>query len=188
MGAVQLLNTFEEILEDGSYSVRMLHEFGAKSDYMDSQKIMELWESFKKHDVLFSDEIRGDAEAFIDIMMDPRSVWLEVYCTEREAPVGIFSVGRVIPGFDAWGHFAFWDGRGRGREDFTQRAAKWVFDRYKLHRMSVEVSATQLGTIRFIKRLGFIEEGIRREGTLFRGEWIDLIEFGLLRSELEEAL
>ena len=183
---VQPLNTFNEILVEDDYSVRMLHEFGDKSEYMDSEKIGELWNNFKRHDVLFNDEIKGNAEAFIDIMMDPRSVWMEIYSLSKEVPVGVFSISKVIPGFDGWAHFGFWDGKGRGKEDLSLRTARWVFDRYKLHRMSVEVPVNQSGTIRFIHRLGFSEEGIRREGTVRHGKWIDLLNFGLLRSELEE--
>lgn len=188
MEAVQSLNTYVEVLRKDSYSVRMLHEFGDRDDYMTSSKIGELWGEFKKHDVLFTDEIKGDPEAFIDIMLNPRSIWLEVYCEERDKPIGAITLSRVIPGFDASGHFVFWDGRGRGKEPLAMAVAKWFFDRYHLRRITAEIPENQKGTIRFTERLGFKKEGVKREGTLRHGVWIDLAVFGLLSSELEEAL
>lgn len=188
MEAVQSLNTYTEIMEVDSYSIRILHEFGARTEYMTADKIGELWNEFKKHDVLFLDEIKGDPEAFIDIMLNPRSVWLEVFSVEVDKPIGVISLSKIIPGFDAEGHFVFWDGKGRGRENLAKQVAIWLYYRYKLHRMTAMVPLNQKGTIRFTERLGFKREGVKRAGTLRHGKWIDLGIFGLLRSELEEAL
>lgn len=188
MEAVQSLNNFVEIISEDGYSVRILHEFGDKSEYFDSKKIGQMWAEFKEHDVLFMDEIKGDPEAFIDIMMNPRSVWLEVFSLENELPIGVASLSGVIPGFDASGHFVFWDGRGRGREPLTMKIAHWFFVRYNLHRISAMIPENQKGTIRFTQRLGFKREGVKREGTIRKDNWIDLAQFGLLRSELEEVL
>ena len=185
---VQSLNTYDEVLEEDGYSVRVLHEFGVRKEYMTSAKIGELWNEFKIHEVLFMDEIKGDPEAFIDIMLNPRSVWLEVFSLEHDKPVGVMSLTRVIPGFDADAHFVFWDGRGRGKERLSLRVAKWLFARYRLHRMTAMVPLNQKGTIRFMKRLGFEEEGTKREGTLRHEKWIDLAIFGILLPEMEEAL
>ncbi|MEK0324153.1 MAG: GNAT family protein [Nitrosopumilus sp.] len=185
---VQSLNNYEEILKEDGYSVRMLHEFGIRKEYMTPAKIGELWNEFKKHDVLFMDEIKGDPEAFIDIMLNPRSMWMEIFSLEKDKPIGIASLNKIIPGFDAEGHFSFWDGKGSGRENLSLLILKWVFTRYKLRRITGMIPLNQKGTLRFIKRLGFQEEGVKREGTLRHGRWIDLAIFGLLHSELEEAL
>lgn len=187
MEAVQSLNNYEEVLEMEGYSIRVLHEFGSRREYMTADKIGELWREFKQHDILFMDEIKGNVEAFIDIMLNPRSVWLEIFSIEHNKPIGIASLSKVIPGFDAEGHFVFWDA-GRGRENLTLHIASWLFNRYKLRRITAMVPLNHKGVIRFIKRLGFQEEGVKREGTLRHGKWIDLVIFGLLRSELEEAL
>jgi len=185
--AIQELNLLDvqEVLQYKGYSVRLLHEFGQKTPYMDYGKIAELWESFRVHDVLFTDEIKGDLEAFIDIMMNPRSVWLEIFSLESNTPIGVANLSRVIPGFDASGHFAYWTGSSRVREDLIKIVMKWVFDRYKLHRISAEVPEYQKGVIRFINRIGFKKEGTRREGTIRHGSWRDLDMFGILSSELE---
>ena len=185
---VQSLNDYDEVVAVDGYSIRMLHEFGERTEYMTADKIGELWNEFKKHEVLFTDEIKGDPEAFIDIMLNPRSVWLEVFSIEQNKPIGVISLNKVIPGFDAEGHFVFWDGKGRGREGLSLRVGRWLFERYNLHRVTTMIPLNQKGTIRFTERLGFRKEGVKREGTLRHGKWIDLIIFGLLHSELEEVL
>lgn len=188
MTLVQSLNTFDEVMEVDGFSIRMLHEFGSRQEYMDNAKIGELWNEFKRHDVLFMDEIKGDPEAFIDIMLNPRSMWMEVFSLEHDKPIGIISLSNIIPGFDATGHFAFWDGKGSGRENLALHVAQWLFNRYRLRRMTAMIPLNQKGVIRFTKRLGFQQEGVKREGTLRHDQWIDLAIFGLLHSELEEAL
>lgn len=171
---------------DENYAVVLLHEFGETTDYLDIEKLTELWNVFKEHDVLFTDTILGDLEAFVDILMSPRSVWFEIYSLEESRPVGVSHISGVIPGYDAKGHFAVWDGRARKLEGIVLKNILWVMDRYKLHRVSSEIPSYQSGTIRFVQRLGFKSEGLRREGILRNGAWGDLEMFGLLRSELEE--
>lgn len=182
---VQPLNP-SAITVDKNYAVILLHEFGKATPYMTPGKIVELWNEFKVHDVLFSDIIRGDIEAFIDILVNPSSVWFEIFSLEKNKPIGIGNIRKVILGYDAQGHFAFWDSRATGREAIIKSTMKWAMDRYKLHRLSAEIPAYQSGTIRFTERIGFVREGTRREGVFKDGSWIDLYMFGLLRSELEK--
>ena len=59
-----------------------------------------------------------------------------------------------------------------------------MMEKYDLQRVSAEVPAYQKGTIRIIKRLGFQQEGIRRNGVIYKGEWVDQILFGMLREEI----
>ena len=173
---------------DENYAVVLLHEFGKTTDYLDVEKLTELWNVFKEHDVLFTDTILGDLEAFIDILMSSNSVWFEIYSLRENKPVGVGYISNVILGYDAKGHFAVWDGKARKLEGIVLKNIQWVMDRYRLHRMSSEIPSYQSGTLRFVQRLGFQSEGIRREGILRNGSWGDLEMFGLLRTELEEAI
>ena len=109
-------------------------------------------------------------------------MWFEV--TKDETPVGILYMHRVIPHFDGVAHFAYWDKVGRGREPLMLDTLRYMMEQYDLRRVSVEVPAYQQGTIRIIKRLGFQEEGIRREGVIYKGEWVDQILFGILRADI----
>lgn len=168
------------------YSVRLLHEFGIGNGYLNPKKISDIWRQASKHPVLFSDYTEGRIEPFLELLTNPRSVWFEVVRVEDDLTIGAAYVDRVIPGFDAQGHFAVWDSIANGRQLIFQKIMDWLFNRYQLRRISCAVPPYQAGTIRFAKSLGFKQEGERREAVVYKGKWFPLIEFGILRSEMFE--
>lgn len=165
---------------EGSYVVRMLKE--GERTWVTPEKTRELWNASKQHDVLFTDYTRGKPQALLRALAKSNSVWFEV--TKNELPVGILYMHRVIPHFDGVGHFAFWDKIGRGREPLILDTLKYMMRRHDLRRVSAEPPANQKGTIRIIKRLGFTQEGVRRAGVVYKGQWVDQILFGMLREEI----
>lgn len=167
------------------FEVRLLHEFGATDGYLTPEKISELWQLARKFDVLFSDYTVGKIEPFLHILLNPRSVWLEIL--RNDEPVGVAYISHVNPKFDAKGHFAFWDSKAGGRAPVIWGIMEWMFQRYDLRRISAEVPPYQSGVIRFIKALGFVQEGERRDAVIYRDRWYPLIEFGILRYEFESA-
>ena len=167
------------------YSVRLLHEFGKSDGYMTPKKVSELWESARQHDVLFSDYTEGKVEPFLSVLMNPSSVWLEIFRETDSKPVGAAYISNVIPRFDAKGHFAVWDKIAGGREEIFFSIMDWMFLRFGLRRISVEVPAYQSGVIRFSKRLGFKEEGTKRDGVLHKGVWMPLKLFGITVEDFE---
>lgn len=171
--------------DEGLVSIRLIHEFAQGDVHPD--KLRDLWMEFRKHDVLFSDQTKGKFAVFFDSFRDPRSVWSELVREEDQKVMGVMMMNKIIPGFDAFGHFAIWNGKARGKEILIHDALAWAFDRYKIHRMTAEVPAYQSGVIRFVKRLGFMKEGVKREGVVKDGSWIDLTMFGITVTELEEA-
>lgn len=74
------------------------------------------------------------------------------------------------------------NGRGVG-----QRAGRALFmhafSKLNLERIACGTAATNLGMIRLAAKLGMIQEGRRRAARYLDGEWVDVLEFGLLRSE-----
>ncbi len=171
-----------------TYSIRILHEFGRGSGYMNPTKIKEIWEHAKEFDILFTDHTRGDFTVFMDILMNPTSVWLEIYRETDDRSIGLFILSHVLPNYDAQAHFTFWDSIAGGRQDLILQAAEVLFKAYNLRRMSAHVPKYMAGVIRFVKKLGFKEEGEKREAFLKNGEWVPAILLGLLESELREIL
>lgn len=164
----------------GIYTVRLMKE--GQVTWVTPEKARDLWVESKKHDVLFTDYTQGNPKAFLRALAKKSSVWFEVL--KDGHAVGILYMSHIIPHFDGVGHFAFWDKVGRGREPLILDTLKHMFYRYNLQRVSAEVPVYQLGTIRLIKRLGFTEEGRRRNGVIYKESWADQILFGILRSEL----
>jgi hypothetical protein len=166
------------------YQINVLSEMGKRTELFTNDKIVQLWSEASQHEVLFNDFTAGKIEPFILLMLNPRAVWIEfVRLTDRRA-VGVGYLTEVIPNFDALAHFSFWDSIARGREPLVQATMAWFFDRYNLHRLSVEVPPYQSGVIRFIKRLGFVQEGERREAIVHKGKWMPLELFGILKDDV----
>lgn len=184
-----LRETVEDRTGEYEMSVRLLHEFGTTTGYLTKAKVGELAREASKHDVLFSDYTEGHKlETFLDVFMDPRGVWFELFRLDTEEVVGAAYITKVIPGYDASAHFAFWDQVASGRQSLIQSLMHFVFRRYNLRRLSVEVPPYQRGTIRFVERLGFTKEGEKREAVQYKGRWFPLLLFGITQGELEEIV
>jgi hypothetical protein len=169
------------------YEAHLIWELG-KNYGLSPKKISDIWREVKNFDVLFSDETRGDVEVLFDILIDPRSVWFELKKEGEERPIGIAYITNIIPGHDAQGHIAFWDRIAGGREPLLLFLMEWVSDRYKLHRFSAQVPPYQAGVIRFVKKLGFREEGEMREAVLRHGRRWPLVLLGITKDELDESI
>jgi [ribosomal protein S5]-alanine N-acetyltransferase len=75
-------------------------------------------------------------------------------------------------------------GQGLGRE-ITRLVVAWGFGDLGLHRIELEVLASNTRAIRCYLACGFRREGVRREAELYPDGWKDLISMGLLCSEYE---
>lgn len=166
----------------GMYEVRLLKEPGLS--FFTPEKIREIWNEAKEHEVLFSDRIAGKAKPFLHILAAPNSTWFEVFSLESNKPVGMLYLNRILPRYDGYGHFAFWDKVGGGREELILDTLRYVVEKYNLPRVSTEIPVYQRGTIRMVKRLGFKQEGERRNGVMYKGGWMNQALFGMLREEL----
>jgi ribosomal-protein-alanine N-acetyltransferase len=73
-------------------------------------------------------------------------------------------------------------GQGLGRE-VTQLVLAWAFDVLGVHRVQLEVLASNSRAINCYLACGFRQEGIRREAQLYPDGWKDFIMMGMLSSE-----
>jgi len=77
------------------------------------------------------------------------------------------------------------DCRGRGLgEEAVRLLCRFAFDEMDLHKIRLDVYATNPGAARTYERVGFQREGLLREETYRTGRRIDVIRMGLLREEL----
>lgn len=170
---------------DHVYKLIPLNLFGYGD--LSIRRIAQLWLKMSQFDVLFSDYTRGEMEPFVLLYMDPRGIWIDMVREDGES-IGLCYFTEVFANFDAKGHFTFWDKIAAGREPIVWAAGKWMMEAFNLHRLTAQVPPYQAGTIRFVKRLGFKEEGEIREAVTYHDRWFPLISFGLLREELQEKL
>jgi RimJ/RimL family protein N-acetyltransferase len=73
-------------------------------------------------------------------------------------------------------------GRGLGRE-VTRLILAWGFDVLGVHRIQLEVLASNRRAINCYLACGFRREGVRREAQLYPDGWKDFILMGVLQSE-----
>ncbi len=59
------------------------------------------------------------------------------------------------------------------------------FLKLNLKRIYCGTASTNLGMLNLALQLGMTEEGCRRKHLFLEGEWVDMLEFGILRNEYE---
>lgn len=73
-------------------------------------------------------------------------------------------------------------GRGLGRE-VTRLVLAWAFEVLGVHRVQLEVLASNRRAINCYLACSFRREGVRRDAELYPDGWKDFIIMGILRSE-----
>lgn len=76
-------------------------------------------------------------------------------------------------------------GMGLGQES-TRLVVRWGFIELGLHRVELEVLATNKRAIRCYRACGFVHEGTRRQAELYPDGWHDFLTMGMLRDDLDE--
>ncbi len=72
----------------------------------------------------------------------------------------------------------------------TEALKLWVdylFTGSSIHRLGLDTWSFNPRMLRVAEKLGFIPEGAQRQVLQWQGQWLDLVHFGLLRSEWETA-
>lgn len=145
------------------------------------------WDKARVFKTLFAEEINDDFDKFVAVFLeqsgdriDARGLFWVV-----DDFVGIFYLTKIDFGHDAMVHYTFLDRRHRGRIPLVRAMIKYVFDTYEFVRLSAAVPkyASEHSVIFIKKRLGFREEGLKRKGAKFAGQFFDVSQFGLLRDE-----
>jgi RimJ/RimL family protein N-acetyltransferase len=78
-------------------------------------------------------------------------------------------------------------GRGYATEALTAVVGHLLIRR-GLHKVSAECDARNIASAALLRRVGFRQEGLRREHTWIKGEWTDDLLFGLLAREWSAAV
>ncbi|WP_232700415.1 GNAT family N-acetyltransferase [Halobacterium wangiae] len=73
-------------------------------------------------------------------------------------------------------------GRGYGT-DATSTLLQYAFEDLNLRRVEANVGAFNDASIALLESLGFEREGARREAAYYRGDYYDMLTYGLLREE-----
>jgi RimJ/RimL family protein N-acetyltransferase len=147
------------------------------------EKAKWLWNEMNKYRTLWNDFTRGDFNSWFAILTAKDSFWLEV---QKDGEiVGIIYWTDMVQIVDAQAHCMFFDRDLANKVEICQRVIWWFFTNFpECHRMTATIPSIFHATSRLLKRIGFREEGRKRQSLLMKGNRIDQMIFGLLASEV----
>lgn len=104
----------------------------------------------------------------------------------EKTPVGYFRLNNynkqnknIMIGADIHPSFT---GKGYGYKAYSE-FIPYLFNTYDLHKISLEVLATNARAIHLYSKLGFVREGIKRQDVLKDGKWVDSIIMSIIKEE-----
>lgn len=147
-----------------------------------ADRIRWLWEEMSKYRSLFSDLTRGDVANFHALIAQTGSFWLEV--CEEEKTVGIIYLTGMEQMIDADVHLLFFDQKPAEKAELCRKVAGWLFDHFHFHRLTATIPVIYYATVRLAQKIGFKEEGRKRESQLMGHKWVDEVILGLLYKEV----
>lgn len=145
-------------------------------------KIEWLWEKLKTQGYGFDDIVKDDSQAFLQALFHPASQhWYNEH--------GFVSVINIQPMINADIHFFCWD------ESYSRRALKEdaeqvfneAFNTFALERITATIPRFNAMAMKLAASLGMRYEGAMRRCVLHKDKYHDLVIYGILRSEHEEA-
>lgn len=152
---------------------------GTQSFLLTPDRVQELWKIFSSIPGILDDYGKGNYEAFIAKLTDNDSLWFE--CTDFP---GVLYANGIRVGLSAHVHFAFFDKKLRGREEFLLNALKWLVNTLQLEKVNAFVPGFCLAIHRFLKNIGFKIEGEIRNWSRENGRLFNVIVFGMTKEEV----
>ncbi|MFJ8064468.1 GNAT family N-acetyltransferase [Psychrobacillus sp. NPDC096426] len=127
-------------------------------------------------------------------------IWINNYANNNGFDAGIRYNGELVGmiglHFIDWknkstsiGYFLSEKDQGKGIiTKSVQTLVKYLFEDLDLHRIEIQVAVNNLKSTAIPTRLGFEEEGIKRDGQWLYDHYEDLITFSLLKSDWENSI
>jgi RimJ/RimL family protein N-acetyltransferase len=151
------------------------------------ENLQTFWKKASKFSTIFGSEIKS-AEEFLNLFLtydsqnNPHLNGLFWVVDDFE---GVFYITNIQVELDAQVHYSFFSGRHRGRLELVQKMLLHIFDTYNFRRLSASIPKyAKHSAHHFCKLVGFEQEGVKRKGAQYKGDWFGVVEYGLLREEL----
>lgn len=153
------------------------------------ESLLEFWKRARKYSNLFTREINDNFNTFVSLFIEEKgdgSIEGKGLLYRVDDYVGIFYMTEIDSPNDALVHFTFLDGRIRGRDELAKGMLKYVFQTYGFRRVSAHVPMYVVpAALEFVERVGFKKEGRKRKCVMHKGEWFDMMQFGILSTEVQ---
>ncbi|KAA0965456.1 GNAT family N-acetyltransferase [Sporosarcina sp. ANT_H38] len=124
-------------------------------------------------------------------------MWITNYANNNGFDAGIRYNGKLVGMIGL--HFVDWKNKstsiayflseeGQGKGVITRSVSslmKYLFEEMNMHRIEIQCAGNNLKSISVPTRLGFVQEGIKRDGQWLYDHYEDLITFSMLKSDWE---
>ena len=169
------------------YYVRALREADLLADYPDWFEDQEVCR-YNAHGK-FPKTADYFQQFYKDLNNEDRLVW--AICHDDDGHIGNISL-QAISSINRNAEFAviLGDRRHWGKNvalDAANQIISHAFNKLNLERIHCGTAATNMAMRKLANKLGMTQEGIRRHHLWLDGEWVDVVQYGLLRSEWLEA-
>ena len=159
-----------------------------------------IFKKIEKKDVPFVNEVRNIyAKEFLhdsrEFTLSETYDWFENYNPNywiiflSDDRIGYFRLSNYSPvnkniyiGADISPKFR---GKGYGKLSY-QKFLPFIFNNFLLHKISLEVLSTNTIAISLYKKLGFVQEGVKRDEVFKNYKWVDSIIMSILKREYNE--
>lgn len=106
--------------------------------------------------------------------------------------VGQLTVSGIAHGSARWAQIGYWIDRAVANRGITTLAVAMATDHclhtLGLHRIELVIRPENAPSIRVARKLGFVEEGMRRRYLHISGDWRDHLAFAILAEEVPDGL
>jgi len=169
-------------LRDGDVTVRPLSR-GDESAWLTVRAANRDW--LKPWEATIPKGVPQDAVTFAAFVRQERRAWRRGDSFAAVVLVDGVLVGRVAIGGIRWGaerggNIGYWIAESHSGQGITPRAvallAEYGFAQ-GLHRLEIAVRPENVKSLAVVRKLGFVEEGLRRSYLYIDGEWRDHLIF-----------
>lgn len=150
--------------------------------FMSRAWLEELWAEVQKHKAMFWEPLHGELENFVDILFQPGWLFFEVYKFGRL--VGFFYFTNISKLTDIQMHGIAFDRQLTDKVPLIQKILGWLFENFAVERVEVAIVAPFKATMRFVERIGFVREGVRRKAVIYHSRWMDQVIYSVTREEV----
>ena len=145
-------------------------------------KIVRLWDKVKEHKTLFSDLTRDNFVNFVGYLTQAQSIWLEIYQDGELIGIVCFTGMQSIVDIEV--HMVVFDRRPAEKLPIMKEIVRYMFKNFPINRITAHTPVIFYATIRLLKKLGFTEEGCKRQAMCISDRWFDVTMHGITREEV----
>jgi RimJ/RimL family protein N-acetyltransferase len=158
-------------------------EFVVLSMQLQSREwVIKLWEQLQKHRALFWEPAHAELENFASILLQPGWLFFEVYKFDRL--IGLFYFTNVDKLVGIQLHGVSFDRHLSDKVPVIRSVLWWLFENFAVERVEVALAHYYRATMRFVEKVGFVREGVRRKALIHRGRWCDEHIYSITREEV----